>query len=80
MFKTLAFMQNNDFWRVSADTKTCGSPPYPAPTGGLCLPTDKHAGILTEIQNESRPLRSGQILRVVRQPLGSRLRGNKFEG
>jgi hypothetical protein len=27
MFKTLAFMmQNNAFLRVSADTKTCGSP------------------------------------------------------
>ncbi len=26
---------NNDFWRVSADTKTCGSPLYLAPAGGL---------------------------------------------
>jgi len=42
---------NNDaFWRVSADTKTCGSPLYLSPTGGLCLPAGKHAGILTLFQ------------------------------
>ena len=29
---------NDAFWRVSADTKTCGSPLYLSPTGGLCLP------------------------------------------
>jgi hypothetical protein len=27
---------NDAFWRVSADTKTCGSPLYLSPTGGLC--------------------------------------------
>jgi hypothetical protein len=26
MFKTLSGLTNNAFWRVSADTKTCGSP------------------------------------------------------
>jgi hypothetical protein len=41
---------NDDFLRVSADTKTCGSPLYPAPAGGLCLPSGKHAGIITQIQ------------------------------
>jgi len=39
-------------WRVSADTKTCGSPLYPAPTGGLRLPADKHTGILTDFQTK----------------------------
>jgi hypothetical protein len=27
---------NDAFWRVSADTETCGSPLYLAPTGGFC--------------------------------------------
>jgi len=36
---TLTSIFTNDaFWRVSADTKTCGSPLYLSPTGGLCLP------------------------------------------
>ena len=26
MFKTLSGLTDNAFWRVSADTKTCGSP------------------------------------------------------
>ena len=38
---------NDAFWRVSADTKTCGSLLYLSPTGGLCLPSGKHTGILT---------------------------------
>jgi hypothetical protein len=46
MFKTLPGLTDNAFWRVSADTKTCGSPLYLAPAGGLCLPFGKHAGIL----------------------------------
>jgi len=41
---------NDAFWRVSADTKTCGSPLYLSPAGGLCLPAGKHAGILTCLQ------------------------------
>jgi len=41
---------NDAFWCVSADTKTCGSPLYLPPTGGLYLPTGKHVGILTYIQ------------------------------
>jgi len=28
MFKTLSGLTDNAFWRVSADTKTCGSPLY----------------------------------------------------
>ena len=36
-----------DIWRVSADTKTCGSPLNPAPAGALRLPAGKRAGILT---------------------------------
>jgi len=28
MFKTLPCLANDDFWRVSSDTKTCGSPLY----------------------------------------------------
>jgi len=36
MFKTLSGLTDNAFWSVSADTKTCGSPLYPAPAGGLC--------------------------------------------
>jgi hypothetical protein len=31
---------------------TCGSPLYPAPTGGLRLPADKHTGILTDFQTK----------------------------
>jgi hypothetical protein len=49
MFKKLSLMmQNNAFLRVSADTirgqlpYSCGSPLYPAPTGGLRLPSGKH--------------------------------------
>ncbi len=41
-----------DIRRVSADTKRCGSPLYLAPAGGLCLPSGKHGGILTEIQTK----------------------------
>jgi len=41
---------NDAFWRVSADTKTCGSPLYLPPTGGLCLPAGKHTGILMQFQ------------------------------
>jgi len=48
----------NLFWRVSADTKTCGSPRNPSPTGvpskagsaTSSLPSGKHAGILTYLQ------------------------------
>ena len=40
------------FWRVSADTKTCGSPLNPAPTGVLRLPAGKHESILTEFQTK----------------------------
>jgi hypothetical protein len=29
---------------------SCGSPLYPAPTGGLRLPAGKHTGILTDFQ------------------------------
>ena len=62
MFKKLAFMmQNNAFFRVSADTKTwailpdsCGSPLYPSPTGGLRLPTGKHESILTEFRTKDK--------------------------
>ena len=52
MFKTLPCLANDDFWRVSADTKTCGIPLYPAPTGGLCLSAGKHTGILTDFQTK----------------------------
>jgi len=52
MFKTLPCLANDDFWRVSADTKTCGIPLYLAPTGGLCLPLGKHTGILTYFQTK----------------------------
>jgi len=38
--------------RVSADTKTCGSPLYLGPLGGLCLPIGKHSGILTNFQTK----------------------------
>ena len=38
--------------RVSADTKTCGSPLNPAPAGVLCLPSGKHTRILTDFQTE----------------------------
>jgi len=41
---------NDDFWRVSADTKTFGSPLNLAPTGGLCLPAGKHRRIITYFQ------------------------------
>jgi len=43
-------LPNDDFRRVSADTKTCGSPRNPSPAGGLRLPAGKHAGILTVCQ------------------------------
>jgi len=52
MFKTLSGLTDNAFWRVSADTKTCGSPLYLVPTGGLCLPIGKHKGILTQFQTK----------------------------
>ena len=34
MFKTLSGLTDNAFWRVSADTKTCGSPLYLSPPTG----------------------------------------------
>jgi len=40
----VSIFTNDAFWRVSADTETCGSPLYLSPTGdlspagGLCLP------------------------------------------
>jgi len=59
MFKTLSGLTDNVFLRVSADTKTCGSPLYLSSpqgkgqaTGGLCLPVVKHAGILTYCQTK----------------------------
>ena len=52
MFKTLPCLANDDFWLVSADTKTCGSPRFFPPTGGLRLPTSKQGGILTSIQTK----------------------------
>jgi len=42
----------NFFWRVSADTKTCGPPLYPSPAGDLRLYAGKHAGILTNFQTK----------------------------
>ena len=42
----------NLFRDVSADTKTCGSPLNPAPTGDLRLPHGKHTSILTEFQTK----------------------------
>jgi hypothetical protein len=36
--------------RVFADTKTCGSPLYPSPAGGLRLPAGKHTIRLTYYQ------------------------------
>ena len=53
MFKSLSGLTDNAFWRVSSDTKTCGSPLYLSPAGGLCSSADKHAGILTYIQTVS---------------------------
>ncbi|MBW8041573.1 MAG: hypothetical protein FVQ85_16475 [Planctomycetes bacterium] len=38
--------------RVSDDTKTCGTPLKPSPTGGLRLPAGKHTGILTDFQTK----------------------------
>jgi hypothetical protein len=38
---------NDYIWRVSADTKRCGSPLYWAPAGGWRLPYGKHGSILT---------------------------------
>ena len=51
-------LKNLAFWRVSADTKTCGSPLNPAPTGGslrqaqdrLRLPAGKYECILIYYQ------------------------------
>jgi len=43
MFKTLSGLTDNAFWRVSADTKTCGSPLYLSPAG-------KQTEILTYFQ------------------------------
>jgi hypothetical protein len=53
MFKTLSGLTDDAFWRVSADTKTCGSPLYLPLRGGLCLPSGKYAGILTYFQKKS---------------------------
>jgi len=53
MFKTLSDLKDNAFWRVPADTKTCGSPLYLATAGVLCLPSGKHTGILTFFKHKS---------------------------
>jgi hypothetical protein len=58
MFKTLSGLTDNAFLRVSADTKTCGSPLYLPPAGGLCLPAGEYGRILTQFQTkikEKRP-------------------------
>jgi len=52
MFKTFSGLKDNAFWRVSADTKTCGSLLYLSPAGGLFLPDGKHTGILTMFQTK----------------------------
>jgi len=65
MFKTLPCLANDDFWLVSADTKTCGSPLYLAPPTGkgasygrviVCLLAPKgqakHRNILTSFQTK----------------------------
>jgi len=41
------FWVENGFLRLSADTKTCGSGLYSAPTGNLCLLSGKHIITLT---------------------------------
>ena len=48
------FWTLNLFLRVSADTKTCGSPLKPASAGGFRLPAGKHTGILTEFQTKDK--------------------------
>jgi len=53
MFKTLSGLTYNAFWRVSADTKRCGSPLYPAPAGGLRSPAGEHTCILTDFQTKA---------------------------
>jgi len=62
MFKTLSGLTDNSFWRVSADTKTCGSPLYLSPTGGLCLPAGKHVGILTFFKHKSTKKTAKKVL------------------
>jgi hypothetical protein len=45
-------LPNDDFLRVSADTKTCGSPLNLSPTGVSRLPSGKHRSILTGVQTQ----------------------------
>jgi len=52
MFKTLPCLPNDAFWRVSADTKTCGSPLKLSPAGVWRLPLSKHTSILTYYQTK----------------------------
>ena len=77
---------------VSADTKTCGSPLYPAPTGGLRLPVGKHIIILTEyktIVNKkikkrstffTRPSQTTQLTLLLTQIHGSQLGDEHSKG
>jgi hypothetical protein len=53
MFKTLSGLTDNAFLRVSADTKTCGSPLNLAPTGGPCT-TQSTGSVLYQISNKSQ--------------------------
>jgi hypothetical protein len=50
------FWVENGFLLVSADTKTFGSPLYPAPIGALCLLSCKHVGILTELRTKVKKM------------------------
>jgi len=57
MFKTLAFLANDDIWRVSADTKTCGSPLNLSPTGGLsfaCWQTYRYFNIVSNKSQQKK--------------------------
>ncbi|MHC4458692.1 MAG: hypothetical protein ACYS0I_16715, partial [Planctomycetota bacterium] len=43
---------NDDFWLVSADTKTCGSPRFFPPTGGSPCTTRVQGWYYTKLQTK----------------------------
>jgi len=57
MFKTLSGLTDNAFWRVSADTKTCGSPQKMSPSGGLSFACWQIRGNFNIISNKSQKKR-----------------------
>ena len=80
MFKTLSGLTDKAFWRVSADTKTCGSPLYLPRARGF-------AGYVKRFSNKSQQKTAKKVLykhinsAVLQAAGGGRIQlGEKYHG